>query len=210
MAPTVKRLLPAPRETVTRRATGLLLTLGTALVSSPVSAHMMPLPGRGFGSGFSHPLTGPDHFLAMFAVGLWGAQLGGRQVWQLPVTFPMVMVVGGILGILGVPIPHVGWAIALSILALGAAIAFAWHPPSWIALALISFFAIAHGYAHGTELPGSANPTDFAIGFVIATGLIHILGIGVGFALKKPRQGRLIRYLGVMISLGGIYFLVTS
>ena len=97
----------------------------------------------------------------------------------------------------------------LPLVGLGAAIGFAWHPRSWVALTLIAFFAICHGYAHGTELPKTVNPTDFAMGFVFATGFIHILGIGVGLVLQKTLQkGRLIRYLGALIALGGVYFLM--
>jgi urease accessory protein len=153
-------------------------------------AHVIQEGAGGFGSGFEHPLTGADHFMAMFAVGLWGAQMGGRQVWTLPVTFPFIMVLGGVAGMLGVPFPGVEIGIALSIIALGAAIAFAWHPSEWMALLLISVFAICHGYAHGAELPNAADPADFAVGFVIATGLIHILGIGVGLALSRPFDGQ--------------------
>jgi urease accessory protein len=159
-------------------------------------------------SGLAHPLTGPDHFLAMFAVGLWGAQLGGAKVWELPLTFPLVMVIGGILGILGLPFSQVELSIAVSVLVLGTAISVAWRPSAWVALGLVSFFAIAHGYAHGMELPRAANHTDFVIGFVAATGLIHVLGIGAGFALQKPLNGRPIRYLGAMIALSGAYFLI--
>jgi urease accessory protein len=171
-------------------------------------AHIIQPGAAGLGSGFAHPLTGPDHFLAMFAVGLWGAQMGGRPVWTLPVTFPLIMVVGGIVGILGISLPGTEIGIALSIVALGSAIAFSWRPPEWIALLLISVFAICHGYAHGTELPAAADPADFAIGFVIATGMIHIFGIGVGLVLQKPFAGRACRALGAVIAVAGLYFLV--
>jgi urease accessory protein len=171
-------------------------------------AHIIQGSASGFGQGFEHPLTGPDHFLAMFAVGIWGAQMGGRAVWALPVTFPLIMAVGGLAGMAGLPLPHVELGIALSILALGAAIAFAWHPVEIIALMLIGVFAICHGYAHGAELPSAADPADYAAGFVIATGLIHLLGVGVGLGLGKPFGGRLARTLGAVIAVGGMYFLV--
>ena len=171
-------------------------------------AHIVQGGAGGFGPGFAHPMTGPDHFLAMFAVGIWGAQMGGRAVWALPVTFPLIMAAGGLAGMLGMPLPHVELGIALSILALGSAIAFGWRPVEAIALILIGVFAICHGYAHGVELPGAADPADYAGGFVIATGLIHLLGVGVGLALNKPLEGRLSRALGAMIAAGGVYFLV--
>ena len=176
-------------------------------IAGRADAHIIQPEASGFGSGFEHPLFGTDHFLAMFAVGLWGAQMGGRQVWTLPVTFPLIMVCGGVLGLLAIPVPSVELVIASSVLVLGLAIAFAWHPAEWIALVLISIFAIFHGYAHGTELPKTADPADFAIGFVFATGLIHILGIGVGMALTRPLDGRITRMLGTVLALGGVYFL---
>jgi len=180
------------------------------LLPGPAAAHIIQGAQGGFGSGFAHPLTGPDHFLAMFAVGLWGAQMGGRQVWTLPVTFPLIMVVGGVIGMLGVPLPAIEIGIALSILALGLAIALAWRPAEWIALILIAYFALCHGYAHGAELPLSVDPADYAIGFVLATGMIHLFGIGVGLGLNKPVGGRLARALGALIGVGGVYFLVPA
>lgn len=190
------------------RVLGALVAAVLLTVSHGAAAHIVRGGAAGFGSGFAHPLTGPDHFLAMFAVGLWGAQMGGRSIWSLPVAFPLIMVVGGIAGILGIPLPGVEIGIALSIVALGLAIAAAWRPAEWVALALVAAFAVCHGYAHGTELPGAADPADFAIGFVVATGLIHLLGIAVGLALGKPFGGRLARALGALIALGGVYFLV--
>ena len=180
------------------------------LLPDAAFAHIIRGAQGGFGSGFAHPLTGPDHFLAMFAVGLWGAQMGGRQVWTLPVTFPLIMVVGGVIGMLGVPLPAIEIGIALSILALGLAIALAWRPAEWVALLLIAYFALCHGYAHGAELPLAADPADYAIGFVLATGMIHLFGIGVGLGLNKPMHGRLSRGLGALIGAGGIYFLVPA
>jgi urease accessory protein len=178
------------------------------------AAHIIREGAAGFGSGFAHPLTGPDHFLAMFAVGLWGAQMGGRSVWTLPVTFPLIMVAGGAAGLIGLPIPGIEIAIeigiALSIVTLGLAIAFAWHPAEWVALCIIGVFAVCHGYAHGSELPRAADPADFAIGFVLATGMIHIFGIGVGLALHRPMGGRLAQGLGALIGVAGLYFLIPA
>jgi len=186
------------------------LGFGLSMLPKSAAAHIVSTGSGGFGSGFAHPLTGTDHFLAMFAVGLWGAQMGGRTVWTLPVTFPLIMVAGGAVGILGLPLPGTEIGIALSIVALGLAITFAWHPAEWMALGLIAVFAICHGYAHGAELPLAADPADYVIGFVAATGLIHIFGIGVGLALGKPLGGRLARGLGALIGIGGICFLVPA
>ena len=193
------------------RAVSRLVILGTIVLTglvAPASAHIVQMGSGGFASGFEHPLTGADHFLAMFAVGLWGAQMGGRPVWSLPVAFPLIMVLGGIAGIAGVPMIGIETGIALSILALGLAVAFAWHPPEWVALALIAVFAICHGYAHGAELPRAADPADYAIGFVLATGTIHLIGIGVGLSLERLHGGRFARWLGGLVALGGCYFLL--
>ena len=183
------------------------LEIAVMVLAKGAEAHVIQEGAGGFGSGFAHPLTGPDHFLAMFTVGLWGAQMGGRSVWTLPVTFPLIMVVGGIAGMAGLPLPGVEIGIALSIIALGLAVAFAWHPAEWVALLLISVFAVCHGYAHGAELPNAADPADFAIGFVIATGLIHLCGIGVGLALSRPFHGQITRALGAVMAVAGLYFL---
>jgi len=202
---------PAVRA-IGRRAAIAAACLGFCFYLSPerAAAHIISTGSGGFDAGFAHPLTGPDHFLAMFAVGLWGAQMGGRTVWTLPVTFPLIMVAGGAMGILGLPLPGTEIGIALSILALGLAITFAWRPAEWIALSLIAVFAICHGYAHGAELPLAADPADYVIGFVLATGLIHLFGIGVGLGLGKPLGGRLARGLGALVGIGGIYFLVPA
>jgi urease accessory protein len=199
-------------RTIGRGAAAAAVCLGLFFCMLPRSAaaHIISTGSGGFGSGFAHPLTGPDHFLAMFAVGLWGAQIGGRAVWTLPVTFPLIMVAGGAMGILGLPLPGTEIGIALSILALGLAITFAWHAAEWIALSLIAVFAICHGYAHGAELPLAADPADYVIGFVLATGLIHLFGIGVGLGLGKPFGGRLACGLGALIGIGGIYYLVQA
>jgi urease accessory protein len=176
----------------------------------PALAHVIVGAQGDFGSGFAHPLTGPDHFLAMFAVGLWGAQMGGRPVWTLPVAFPLIVVIGGLAGMAGLALAGTEVGIALSVVALGLAIAFAWSPTEWVALLLIAFFALCHGYAHGVELPLSVDPADYAVGFVLATGMIHLFGIGIGFALRKPMAGQLARILGGTIGLGGVYFLVAA
>ncbi len=178
------------------------------LASEPALAHITQGSLGGFGSGFEHPLTGADHFLAMLAVGIWGAQMGGRPVWALPVTFPLIMAMAGLAGMLGLPLGHVELGIALSIIALGSAILLAWRPAEIVALLVVGVFAVFHGYAHGVELPNAADPADYAVGFVVATGMIHLLGIGVGFLLRKPFEGRLARALGGVIAAGGVYFLV--
>lgn len=189
------------------RQSGVALVLGL-LIPSAASAHVMDGPLVGFGSGFGHPLAGPDHFLAMLAVGLWGAQIGGRTVWTLPATFPMIMCVGGVLGMLGIlPTGIVQVGIALSVLVLGGVIAANWKAPEWIALFLISAFAILHGIPHGVLAPRASDPAAFTVGFVVSTGVIHVIGIAIGAALKPIGGGRLVQGLGAAIALAGFWFL---
>ena len=179
-----------------------------ALAPHEAAAHITGSVSGSFAGGFEHPLTGPDHFLAMLAVGIWGAQMGGRSVWMLPVAFPLIMTLGGVAGMAGLPLPGVETGIAVSVLVLGLSIAMVWRPVEPVPLLLVAFFAVFHGYAHGAELPGAADPAAYAVGFVVATGLIHVLGILIGLALSKPLQGGLARGLGGLIAAGGIYFLV--
>jgi urease accessory protein len=177
------------------------------LAAEPAFAHSVEGQIGGFLDGFKHPLFGFDHLLAMLAVGIWGAQMGGRSIWTLPVTFPLVMAFGGILGMAGVPLPRVELGVALSVLVLGLSIAFAWRPFELVALAIIAVFAIFHGYAHGMELPASANPAAYSVGFVFATGGIHVVGIGIGLVLGRLWEGKASRGLGAAIAAGGLYFL---
>ncbi|MCI0432409.1 MAG: HupE/UreJ family protein, partial [Gemmatimonadetes bacterium] len=120
----------------------------------------------GFVSGLRHPISGLDHVLAMISVGLWGAQLGAPAVWLLPVTFPMVMAFGGMLGLVGVVLPGLELGIAVSAIVLGLAVAGEARPHLWIAALLVGCFAVFHGNAHGTELPPGANGILYSIGFV--------------------------------------------
>ncbi len=187
---------------------GLPAFLLALLSAVPASAHVMDGPLGGFGSGFGHPLAGFDHLLAMLAVGLWGAQMGGRSVWTLPATFPMIMCVGGIIGMTGVlPDQPIEYGIAVSVIVLGGAIAAAWRAPEWAALVLIAAFALMHGYPHGVLAPRASDPAAFTVGFVVSTGVIHVIGIAIGAALKPIGGGRLVQGLGAAIALAGFWFL---
>ena len=174
---------------------------------APAYAHEGAGVAGGLISGFLHPILGWDHVAAMVAVGLWGAFLGKPAIWQLPVVFPLVMVFGGILGVAGVPIPQVETGIAASALVLGVLVALAVRPPIWVAWVVVGVFAIFHGHAHGTELPEAANAVSYSIGFVIGTGLMHLIGIGFGLLAHWP-QGRVAgRAGGGVIALAGLGFL---
>jgi urease accessory protein len=142
----------------------------------------------------------------MVAVGLWGAQLGASAIWLLPIAFPLIMAVGGVLGVIGVPVPNVEIGIALSGVVLGLMVAFASRPPLWMALLIVAAFAIFHGHSHGTALPVFGVPILYASGFVIATGLLHLCGILIGATNRWQGGEALIRGGGVLIALTGAYF----
>ncbi len=182
----------------------LTLTAGAA------SAHVQTGVAGGLVSGFLHPLTGLDHLIAMVAVGIWGAQLGKPAIWLLPISFPMVMAFGGALGVIGVPLPYTEIAIALSALVLGGAVALRWRAPFWAAAIVVSVFALFHGHAHGVELPNAANPAAYGVGFVSATGLLHLCGIVIGAALRWPLGERLVRGVGAAIAALGCFFLYAA
>jgi len=175
----------------------------------PLYAHtdVASLQG-GFISGFMHPILGLDHVVAMVAVGLWGAFLGKPAIWILPVVFPLVMAFGGALGVAGVNIPYIEIGIALSGVVIGLAVAFAIRPPIWLAAIIVGAFAIFHGHAHGTELPNSANPLVFSIGFVTGTGLLHLAGILIGELTRWSWGKVLVRAAGGVIALIGLSFLI--
>lgn len=177
---------------------------------SPAFAHTGSGVQAGLFSGFLHPLTGPDHIIAMVAVGLWGAQLGNPAIWVLPITFPLVMAVGGLLGVAGFDLPFVEPMIALSGIALGAMVAFSVRPPLWAAAVLVGIFAIFHGYAHGKELPEAADAIAYAVGFVVATGMLHLFGIIIGVAVRWEVGAKAVRACGAAIGCLGLYFLLGS
>lgn len=190
-----------------------ILPLATLLALLPLTsalAHSGTGVAVGLESGFFHPITGLDHLVAMVAVGLWGAQLGNPAIWILPITFPLVMALGGLLGLSGVPLPLTEPVVALSGLALGLLIALYVRTPLWIAAVLVGIFAIFHGYAHGRELPAAANPIAYAVGFVVATGILHLCGIVIGLLVSLPNGARVVRACGVAIGCVGGYFLLAA
>jgi urease accessory protein len=174
-----------------------------ALVSNPAQAHMGTGLAGGFLSGFVHPFHGLDHLLAMISVGLWGAFLGRPLIYVLPVTFPAMMAAGAIMGMFSAPMLPVEVGIASSVLLLGGCIALSVRAPVWTASLIVAIFAIFHGYTHGEELPSAADPVSYTAGFVVATGLLHVSGIGLG-SLNRYATGIVaIRILGATIALVG-------
>jgi urease accessory protein len=170
-------------------------------------AHTQAGEAIGLMSGLKHPVSGLDHVLAMIAVGLWGAQLGAPAIWVLPVAFPMVMAIGGMLGLLGVPLPGMEIGIAASAILLGAVVMTELRPPPALAAVLVAFFAIFHGYAHGHELPGGESALLYSIGFVVATGCLHGVGIAIGIVQRWNWGQRVLRVAGAAIMLAGVFFM---
>lgn len=186
----------------------LAILAAALLLSGPAFAHAeVGVPG-GMLSGFLHPLTGLDHLVAMVAVGLWGAQLGRPGIWVLPICFPTVMALGGVLGVLGVPLPGTEIVVAASALVLGFAVAMALRVPFAAAAALVAVFAVFHGYAHGSEMPGASNALAYGVGFVAATGMLHACGIAIGLLIRWPVGAQTVRALGATIAgLGAVFLL---
>jgi urease accessory protein len=184
------------------------LTLGA--LCAVALAHEETGQAAGFVTGLSHPVSGLDHVLAMIAVGLWGAVLGPPAIWVLPVAFPLVMAFGGLMGLLGLPLPGVEIGIALSAIVLGAMVLTEARPPLWLAALVVAAFAIFHGHAHGRELPEGTSALLYSLGFVIATGLLHALGILLGVAHRWEAGRRFVQAAGGGVALAGIFFLWRS
>jgi len=183
-----------------------MLALMFVLVAR-LEAHVQSGQAAGFFTGLKHPISGLDHVLAMIAVGLWGAQLGSPAVWMLPVAFPMMMAFGGFMGLVGLPLPGVEIGIALSAVLLGTVVARESRPSLAVAVLLVAFFAIFHGHAHGTELPKGQSGLTYSIGFVMATGCLHGVGIAIGLIHKWPVGKTALRAAGAIVALAGVAFL---
>jgi urease accessory protein len=178
-----------------------------SLFATCAQAHSGTGLAGGSQAGFLHPLNGPDHMLAMVSVGLWGAILGRPLVVALPVVFPVMMAIGGVLGIVGIAVPPVEIGIAASVIILGGAIATLIKPPAVVAILMVAIFALFHGYAHGQELPSAVDPVGYSTGFVLATGLLHLVGVGLGFIILQRAGLKSLRVLGASICLVGVWFL---
>lgn len=182
------------------------VALSTLLALLPLSASAHPLLGAGFGlgSGFSHPFNGLDHMLAMIAVGLWAVQTGGRALWMVPLAFVSVMLLGGLVAYSGVQIPFVEQGIGVSVIFLGLLILSATRLTPAVSAAIVGFFALFHGYAHGAELPHMGVALTYTAGFAVATAALHGTGLAAGHWLMQGRGRHLIRYMGAAIALGGV------
>ncbi len=191
---------------MSRRMVLLLVVL--FMLAPSAGAHVESGGAGSLLSGLLHPVTGLDHVVAMVAVGLWGAVLAAPAIWVLPVAFPMVMALGGLIGLLGLPLPGVEVGIAISGMVLGLLVALERRLPLSVALALVGVFALFHGYAHGRELPDGANALLFSLAFVFATGLLHLVGILLGELRQWPVGRRLVQVIGATITISGVWFLL--
>jgi urease accessory protein len=195
------------RTAVLRYSGGAVLAFALALVPAAALAHQEAGQAAGLLTGLAHPVSGLDHVLAMIAVGLWGAVLGPPAIWVLPGAFPLVMAVGGLMGLLGLPLPGVEIGIAVSAIVLGAMVLAEVRPPLWLAAVIVAFFAIFHGHAHGRELPDGTSALLYSLGFVVATGLLHAVGILLGVAHRWAAGRRVVQLAGGGVALAGLFFL---
>ena len=196
-----------PAKPCDRKAILASLLALVALWPLAAWAHVESGQAGGFLSGLSHPVSGLDHVVAMIAVGLWGAQLGMPALWVLPVAFPMLMAFGGMLGLIGIPLPGVEIGIALSAVVLGALVLGQVRLPLAVAVIVVACFAVFHGHAHGTELEAGQNAMLYSLGFVIATGLLHGVGITIGLIQRWELGAQVLRGAGALVMAAGLYFL---
>ena len=182
-----------------------------ALVPVAASAHVGVGETHGFVHGFSHPLSGIDHILAMVAVGLFAAHLGGRALWLVPLTFVSVMALAGIAGMAGVQLPFVEIGIGMSVVVLGLAVAFQFSVTTLVAMTFVGFFAIFHGHAHGAEMPETMSGLSYGAGFVCATALLHAIGVSLGLAIEKAGDvhgPRIVQIVGSGMTITGVAILI--
>lgn len=185
-----------------------IAAVALAMLPSAALAHVGVGDTHGFTAGFSHPIGGLDHILAMVLVGVFAWQLDAwAALWLVPATFVLVMAIGGGLGVMGVDVPFVEIGIALSIVVLGAIVAAGVKAPVAVAMGIVGLFAIFHGYAHGAEMPEDAGALTYAAGFMLATALLHCVGIAIGFLIGwvSERSGPvLVRAVGGLTALVGV------
>ena len=174
--------------------------------ASAACAHTIDATGAGFAAGALHPLSGFDHLLVMLAVGAWAGQMGGRALWRVPATFVLVMLIGGTLSLSDIPLAHIEAGIAASLVALGLLIATSARLPLVASMSMVGLFAIFHGHAHGTEIPVAASPALYALGFVTATGALHLVGIALGY-FARGWNARLMRVGGLAVLAAGTWLL---
>ena len=194
-----------------RRLTELSAGLIALLLPVLAKAHQGG-SDTGLMAGLMHPVFGPDHLLAMVSVGVVSVQLGGANIWRIPLAFVGAMVIGAMLGLHQVALPYAELGIAASVLVLGLGIVMAHRGLSpWPITALVAFFGALHGQAHGAEIPGSASPALYTLGFVISTSVLHIFGMIIGeVATMQSWLSKGLRFTGAAVTASGVAFLLQS
>lgn len=179
------------------RAVSLTMLFGAL----PTLAYAHPGEAGGLAHGLAHPFSGLDHLCAMVAVGLWAAQMGGRAAWLVPLSFVVVMALGGLLGMAAVALPFAETGIVMSLLVLGLLVAAAIRLPLALSAGIVGVFALFHGYAHGTEMSPGASAFAYALGFMAASALLHLSGFTFGLLARA----RLLRFAGAAVAMTGGY-----
>lgn len=182
-----------------------LAVLLAMLLPALAYAHVGAGEASGWMHGLYHPFSGLDHVCAMIAVGLWAAQMGGRALWQVPLAFVSVMMLGGLLGMAAIPVSFIEAGILMSLLVLGALIAAAVKLPLSASIAMAGVFALFHGYAHGAEMPQGVAGLDYAASFMLATALLHACGMSMALLLRRLERAMLLRAAGAAIAACGGY-----
>jgi urease accessory protein len=182
------------------------LGLAVLVLWAPAAlAHTFGAHGAGFMQGVAHPFTGLDHLLAMTAVGVWAAQQGGRALWAVPASFVLTMIIGALVAVASIQLPHIEAMVAASVLVLGLLVAFQSRWPLAAGMGLVSLFAFFHGHAHGLEMPEAASPVLYGFGFVLATVVLHLVGIA-----SARVSGRWVQAAGVFTAAAGAWFMVNA
>jgi urease accessory protein len=187
-----------------KRGYQITAALTALFLAGTVQAHTFGAHGAGFATGMAHPFIGLDHLLAMLAVGVWAAQLGGRAIWRVPLAFMTMMALGSMFALGGLPLPAVETGIASSVLVLGLLIAVAARFPLVASMLLVGVFSLFHGHAHGQELPQAASALLYSLGFLLATGLLHATGAGLGILLGRSISANWVRVMGGGIAAAGV------
>jgi urease accessory protein len=182
----------------------VVMTAAVVLAAQVAQAHPGHGAGVGLSAGLAHPFSGIDHIMAMLAVGMLATQIGGKMLWGLPTTFVALMVGGGLLNVAGIPVPWVEQGLMASVLVLGLMVAAAGRFPTTASLSLVGFFAIFHGFAHAAEAHKGTSMLGYALGFVVATAMLHAIGIGLGLAAGKLASKQLVRWAGVAVAVCGL------
>lgn len=189
------------------RFNALKICLAALITATPALA--LAHPGHehttSFMTGFLHPLGGLDHLLAMLAIGLWAASLGGRALWAVPLVFVGTMLIGGGLTMTGVQVPFIEQGIVLSVILMGALLVGIARFPVAACASIAALFAVFHGAAHGLEMPLNTVGAEYAIGFAAATGLLHLTGMGIGILIERYQAPILTRVTGTVIAMMGLF-----